>query len=140
MRTRFAVVVAAMSLAATPLASPAQTTTDAPARRPEAIVDLATEEGLRLVRGQWRYSDVASVDGEHRGPGADLRASGPPNRAYDISPHAGGAGFDDSAWAVLPASQLTSRRTAGRLSFNWYRIKITIPDRVGRFDPTGSTV
>ncbi len=140
MRTRFAVVVAAMALAATPLAAVAQSTADAPARRPEAIVDLATEEGARLVRGQWRYSDVSIVDVDHRAPGPDLRASGSTNRAYDIAPHAGVTGFDDSAWPVLPASQLTSRRTAGRLSFNWYRIKITIPDRVGRFDPTGSTV
>jgi len=28
----------------------------------------------------------------------------------------------------------------GRLSFNWYRTKVTIPDRVGSFDPTGATV
>src|SRR5262249_26520722 len=128
------------ALVAMPGATPAQSTTDAPARRPEAIIDLATEEGVRLVKGQWRYSDVTIVDVAHRSPGADLRASGPANRAHDIAPLAGVAGFDDSKWTVLPASQLTSRRTAGRLSFAWYRITVTIPDRVGGFDPTGSTV
>ena len=25
------------------------------------------------------------------------------------------------------------------LAFNWYRIKLTIPERIGDFDPTGST-
>jgi gluconolactonase len=33
------------------------------------------------------------------------------------------------------------RRLAnGRVCFNWYRIDVTIPERVGDFDPTGSTV
>jgi gluconolactonase len=39
----------------------------------------------------------------------------------------------------LPGSRLDVRNGNGRLSFNWYRIKVTIPDRVGSFDPTGST-
>jgi gluconolactonase len=30
-------------------------------------------------------------------------------------------------------------RGHGHLSFNWYRIRLTIPERVGGFDPTGST-
>ena len=131
--------VTALVLAASPLAAAAQVTSDAPARRPEAIIDLATEEGVRLVEGRWRYSDVKIVEVEHRGPGPDLRASGPPTRAWDIAPHAGAADFDDSGWEVLPASRLDARKTAGRLAFNWYRIKITVPERIGRFDPTGST-
>ena len=131
--------VTALVLAASPLAAAAQVTSDAPARRPEAIIDLATEEGVRLVEGRWRYSDVKIVEVEHRGPGPDLRASGPPTRAWDIAPHAGTADFDDSGWEVLPASRLDARKTAGRLAFNWYRIKITVPERIGRFDPTGST-
>jgi gluconolactonase len=118
----------------------AQVTQDAPAGRPAAIVDLATEEGVRLVQGQWRYSDVRIVEVDHRAPGPDLRPSGSPNRTYDIAPHAGAADFDDSGWAVLPAAQLETRTGNGRLGFAWYRIKVTIPDRVGPFDPTGSTV
>src|SRR5439155_1985122 len=35
---------------------------------------------------------------------------------------------------------LDKRRSTGRICFNWYRIKLTIPERVGSFDPTGSTV
>jgi len=110
-----------------------------PFGRPDTLVDLRTIEGVRLVKGQWRYSDVKIVEVEHRGPGPDLRASGPPTRAWDIAPHAGAADFDDSGWEVLPASRLDARKTAGRLAFNWYRIKITVPERIGRFDPTGST-
>jgi gluconolactonase len=127
-------------MAAAPAGVAAQVTSDAPAAAPAAIVNLATEAGVRLVRGQWRYSDVQIVDVDHRAPGPDLRPSGPPNRTHDIVPHAGIADFDDTAWARLAPEQLESRRGNGRLSFNWYRIKVTIPDRVGTFDPTGATV
>ena len=54
--------------------------------------------------------------------------------------HAGGAGFDDSKWEIIDPTTLDKRRSAGRLAFNWYRIKITVPERVGNFDPTGSTL
>ena len=118
----------------------AQVTADAPAGRPVAIIDLATDEGARLVRGQWRYSDVRIIEVDHRDPGADLRPSGPPNRTYDITPHAGGPAFDDSAWPLVPASRLQTRRGNGRLSFAWYRMRVTIPERVGTMDPTGSTI
>ena len=129
----------AVVLATGPQAA-AQATTDAPAGRPVAVVDLATDEGLRLVEGQWRYRDVGIVEVAHRAVGPDLRPSGPPNRTYDIAPHAETAGFDDSGWEVLPASRVQARKGNGRLSFNWYRIAVTIPDRIGAFDPTGSTV
>jgi gluconolactonase len=128
-----------VSLTVAPRAS-AQITSDVPAGRPAAIVDLATEQGVRLIKGQWRYRDARIVEVEHRRPGPDLRPSGPPNRTHDITPHAGAADFDDSAWEVLPAAQLDARKGNGRLSFNWYRLKLTIPDRIGSFDPTGSTV
>ena len=32
------------------------------------------------------------------------------------------------------------RLVDGRVCFNWYRITVTIPERVGDFDPTGATV
>ena len=137
---RFFLVLSAIVLASTPAGAAAQTTGDAPAGRPEAIIDLATEEGVRLVKGQWRYSDTKIIEVEHRSPGPDLRPSGPPNKTYDYTPHAGGADFDDAAWETLPASELTARKATGRLCFNWYRIKVTIPEKVGTFDPTGSTV
>ncbi|HSF04166.1 MAG TPA: SMP-30/gluconolactonase/LRE family protein [Methylomirabilota bacterium] len=137
MRARLSGAVALL-LVMTGLAA-AQTTPDAPGGRPVAIVDLSTDEGVRLVKGQWRYHDVTIVDVEHRAPGPDLRPSGPPNRTYDISPHAGAADFDDTAWAALPAAELQARRGNGRLSFNWYRLRVTIPEQIGAFDPTGAT-
>ena len=117
----------------------AQVTTDAPAGRPESIVNLATQEGARLVKGTWRYSEAKIVEIDHHSPGMDLKPSGPPNRTHDIAPHAGAADFDDSSWEILEPEKIDARKSTGRLSFAWYRINVTIPDKLGSFDPSGST-
>jgi len=108
--------------------------------RPDAIVDLRTREGVDLVKGQWRYRDAQIVEVDARAPGADLRPSGPPIRTHDSAPRAGARDYDDSTWMALDPTALEGRRGTGRLSFNWYRITVTIPSKVGAFDPTGSTV
>ena len=137
-RTLVGIGAAALQLsAATALA---QITADAPAVQPDAIVNLATDEGAALVRGQWRYRDARIIEVEHRSPGQDLRPSGPPNRTYDIAPHAGAANFDDAAWDAIAPKGLENRRSNGRLSFGWYRINVTIPEKVGALSTAGTTV
>ena len=139
MESRTVLVVAAvLTLFIQP--SWAQVTGDSPGVRPDAIVDLKTDEGIALVKGQWRYSNVKVIDVDHHSPGADLAPSGPPNRTQDIDVHAGAADFDDSKWEQITPAQLEERRSTGRLCFNWYRTSLTIPDKFGSFDPTGSTV
>jgi gluconolactonase len=61
-------------------------------------------------------------------------------QTWDIEPRAGGADFNDASWPTLPAGTLAQRRGNGKLSFNWYRIALTIPAQVGGFDTRGSTV
>ncbi len=107
---------------------------------PAAVIDLRTREGASLVKGQWRYSDIRVAEVDFRGAGPDLKPSGPPVKTYDYTPRAGAADFDDSGWQAIDAATLDQRRATGKLSFNWYRMTITIPDRVGTFSTTGSTV
>ncbi|MCI0587774.1 MAG: SMP-30/gluconolactonase/LRE family protein [Planctomycetes bacterium] len=118
----------------------AQSAFDPFARRPDAIVDLRTREGVALVRGEWRFSEARIVEVDHRAPGPDLKPSGAPTRTRDVEPKAGAADFDDSSWEVLDPSTLEGRRSKGRLSFAWYRFRFTVPEKVGGLDPTGSTV
>jgi gluconolactonase len=108
--------------------------------RPDALVDLRTAEGLGLVRGEWRYSDTTIIQTDFHAPGPDLKPSGRPIKAYDYTPKAGAADFDDSEWETLDPAALESRRSSGKLSFSWYRTRITIPERVGSFGTTGATV
>src|SRR5436190_11006910 len=107
---------------------------------PDAVVDLQTAQGAALAAGQWRYAGarVEEIDfvevADHLGPGEV------PNRTYDVVPHAEGADFDDSGWEVLAPADTMRRLSTGRVCFNWYRTEVTIPERVGSFDPTGATV
>ncbi len=132
-----------LAWAALTLAGPAaavQVTTDAPAGRAQAIVDLMTTAGVRSVNGVWKYRNAEIVEVEHRNPGPDLRPSGTPNRTRDIVPKAGAAGFDDTDWESFDGPDLTKRRTNGRLAFGWYRLNITVPETVGPFSTRGSMV
>lgn len=117
----------------------AQTHPFVPTGRRAAAIDLQTAAGVRLVKGEWRYSDTKIVEVDFTGPGADGQPTGSPVTTYDYTPHAGGADFDDSRWEAIDPTSLSKRRGYGRLGFNWYRIKLTIPERVGDFDPSGST-
>jgi gluconolactonase len=110
--------------------------------RPDAVVDLQTEEGVALVGGTWRYSDAAVSEIAFVDVGSDDDPLGPgdiPNRTYDIAPHAQSPDFDDSGWRVLSPEETMLRLGNGRVSFNWYRIEVTVPERIGNLDPTGST-
>src|SRR3954454_21532435 len=108
--------------------------------RPDAIIDLQTGEGARLVHGEWRYSDADVQEIDFVEVGADLAPSGGPNRTYDLLPHAEATDYDDSTWRVLEPADTMLRLANGRVCFNWYRIEVTIPPRVGDLDPTGSAV
>ena len=111
--------------------------------RPDAIIDLQSDAGVELVGGQWRYSDaeVAEIDFVQVGSAEDPLGPGDlPNQTYDVVPHAEGADFDDSGWRTMAPEETMLRLGNGRVSFNWYRIAVTIPQRVGDLDPTGSTV
>ena len=111
-----------------------------PYGRPDATIDLRTKEGTQLVKGAWRYSDVQIIETDFRAPGPDLKPSGKPTKTYDYRPHAGAADFDDSHWVLLDSETLEARRSTGKVCFNWYRINVTIPDKVGKLDTRGSTV
>src|SRR2546428_8261644 len=139
-RTLLVAVTTAVALGAGTLGAATQTTPDAPVGKPEALIDLATENGVRLVKGQWRYSDTKIIEVDFRGPGEDKQPTGDPIKTYDFTPHAAWRDFDDSESDAVEPATLDKRRSTGKLCFNWYRITVTIPKRVGSFDPTGSTV
>lgn len=110
-----------------------------PYGRPDATIDLRTSEGVQLVKGRWRYSDVKIINVDFRGPGADLKPSGAPIKTYDYAPHAGAADFDDSKWSSIDPTTLDARRAGGKVCFNWYRINITIPEKVAAMQTAGTT-
>jgi gluconolactonase len=133
-RPRFAPILLGWLFTAVASAAP-----QLPEGQPLATVDLATAEGVALVKGEWRYRDADIVTVDFRAAGPDGQPTGRPVKTHDIAPHAGGRDFDDRAWEVIAPEALATRRGNGRLSFGWYRIRITIPARIGGVDPRGST-
>jgi gluconolactonase len=109
-------------------------------RGPAATIDLGSDAGAQLVRATWRYSDARIVDTSFRAPDAHGQPTGAPLATHDIVPHAGAVGFDDSKWPVIAPASLGERRGSGRVSFNWYRLSLTVPQRVGEFAAEGAEV
>jgi gluconolactonase len=111
--------------------------------RPDAIVDLQTDDGAALVGADWRYADarVDEIDFVELGSPEDPLGPGTvPNRTYDVVPHAESVDYDDSDWRVLEPQQTMDRLGSGRVCFNWYRTNVTLPERVGATDIRGTTV
>lgn len=107
---------------------------------PLASVDLATRDGAALMQARWRYSDTRIVQVAFYDPGADGQPGSRGNMTYDIVPQAGARDFDDAGWEAIDAMTLSKPRGHGHLGFNWYRVRLTIPERIGGVDTTGTTV
>jgi hypothetical protein len=90
-----------------------------------AQIDLMKKEGTDLVKGVWRRHLVKF----HTGPNKN-----------EIEPKAHGS-FDDSKWEALEDPALLKKTYGpGKFSMAWYRIKVTIPEKVGEQDVTGKAV
>jgi len=139
---RFRLVLASAALLAGlfPLLAHAQVTGDPPFLRPDAIVDLRTREGAGLVRATWKFHEARIVPGTNRAPGPDLRASGAPVKTLDLEPRAGAVDVDERGWEAVDPPALEARRGPGKVSFGWYRLALTLPERIGPVPVAGSTV
>jgi gluconolactonase len=139
-RLRWVVASAALLAGLLPLLAQAQVSGDPPFQRPDAIVDLRTRAGAELVKATWRFSEARVVAGTNRAPGPDLRASGAPVKTQDLEPRAEAADFDDRGWELVDPPALEARRGNGKVSFAWYRLALTVPERIGPVPVAGSTL
>jgi hypothetical protein len=90
-----------------------------------AEIDLMKQSGTDLVKGVWRRHLVEF----HTGP-----------KKNEIEPKAHGK-FDDSKWeAVTDPALLKKTYGPGKFSMAWYRIQVTIPEKVNGKDIAGSAV
>jgi hypothetical protein len=77
-------------------------------------VDLMTSAGVEAVKGEWRHHEVTTGVGP---------------KQNELEPKAHGK-FDDSKWQVLQPETLKKGIGPGKYSWCWYRIQVTIPDKV----------
>ena len=106
-----------------------------PSLVPVKVIDLMTAEGSAIFGAQWKTMEAKIVEGA-----AIANAMPGYKTSYDIQPHAGEPGFDDSSWPIIGAKGLADRRGGGKVSFIWYRASLTIPAKIGDFDTSGATV
>jgi gluconolactonase len=98
------------------------------------VVDLMTPEGSAAFGAQWKTMEAKIVDTK------PIPEALPEYKtAYDIQPHAGEGGYDDSKWPTIEAKDLSARRSGGHVAFIWYRASLTIPAKVGNFETAGAT-
>ena len=79
-------------------------------------LDLEDAEDLRAANARWRFAP-GLVPGEPN-EGLTARLAGSPARLGD---------YDDSGWETCDNIQETQ---SSGFTFGWYRIAVTIPDRV----------
>src|SRR6266850_947105 len=131
-------MIATVAIAQAPAAPPANQAPQPPAPQippalvPSHVVDLMTEDGITAFNARWKTMEAKIVEG----PALPNALAGY-KTSYDISPHAGEEGFDDSSWPTIDAKGLSDRRGGGKVSFVWFRTSLTIPARIGNFDTAG---
>jgi len=104
-----------------------------PSIPPTYVVDLMTAQGSATFGAQWKVSDVKIVEVP-----AIQGAMPQYKTTYNIEPRAGGSDFDDSKWPTIEPKDLAARRSGGHVAFMWYRTNLTIPAKIGDFDPSGA--
>lgn len=104
-----------------------------PSLPPSFVANLMTQQDASALSVQWKTMDARIVDVK------PVEGAMPQYKTtYDIAPHAGEAGFDDSKWPAIAPQDLAARRSGGHVAFVWYRTNLTIPAKVGNFDTTGA--
>ncbi|MBL8798649.1 MAG: hypothetical protein JNM56_32445 [Planctomycetia bacterium] len=96
-----------------------------PAGKEVAKIDLLKADGVGLIKGVWRRHPITLHAGEKKN---------------EIEPKAHGAFKDDDWEKVEDPALLTKAWGPGKLSMGWYRLKVTIPEKVGDVNVAGTSV
>ena len=93
---------------------------------PRATLNLQDSDDLKAVNGVWRFAGGLVPGEPNEGVVSELEGS--PARLTD---------YDDSGWAIC--HDLTKWHSRG-VAFAWYRIRITLPERVAGRELSGMRV
>lgn len=95
-----------------------------PSGKEVAKINLMDQAGVDLVKGAWKRRDIEV----HVGP-----------KKNEIAPKAHGK-FDDSQWETVDPAKLKDPYGVGKFSMAWYRIKVTVPEKVGEVSTAGKAL
>ena len=109
-----------------------------------AVIDLRTSEGSQLAKTQWKSLNAQIVAAKFNAPGPSdkdqmpIYPTGKSITTNTLSPRFGTPEFEQAKWETVAATDLETRRGNGLLSHVWYRIQVTIPEKVAAFATAGS--
>ena len=112
--------------------------------KPQAVADLKTIEGAALVNAGWYVQPAHIVDADFKLPGAAandvlmLYPTGAAVKTHGIHPQINAVDFDKNFMAIKPTS-LEMRAGTGLVSMAWYKVELTIPEKIGSLDTKGTT-
>lgn len=105
----------------------------APLIPPAYAADLTTVAVMSAFGAQWRNMDVKIIEVTAMPTGAPKWKT-----TYDLQPKAEAANFDDTAWPMIEPKDLREQRGGGHLYMTWFRTTLTIPNKIGDYDPAGT--
>jgi gluconolactonase len=120
----------------------AQETRELAIHRPFAVVDLRNPTTASLVQSNWQVCDAAIREVSFKAPAPSATDMHPiyPNgktvTTHNIYPSL--ADLDKVSWSAI--KDLEERKGNGKLSFVWYRTRITLPQTLGNKTIAGSSV
>ena len=97
--------------------------------RPDAVVDLDTEHGLRLVRGSWAVREVTLAPATFRRAAPDLTPTGPEAPTFDVGPDPGRRRSMTPRGYPCPPGGCTT--ASARPSSLPGRLRAVVPDAIG---------
>ncbi len=112
--------------------------------KPDAIADLKTSDGARLVQAKWFVQPAHIHEVAFKKPGPSptdallLYPTGITTQTHNVHPQIGSADFDKGFEAIKP-EDLEQRQGTGLVSFVWYKVELTIPQTIGNWHTTGGT-
>ena len=114
--------------------------------KPQAIADLRTKEGAALLNAKW-YVQPAHIQnqqfylpGPQKGGGdaLPLYPTGTQIQTQILHPQVGSEDFEKGFTEISP-QDLEKRQGTGLFSFVWYKIELTIPQKIWKINASGTT-
>lgn len=122
----------------------AQETRQLAVDKPDAVADLKTLAGAALVNASWSVQPAHITEADFRLPGASstdmllLYPTGAKIKTHTIHPQVNAPDFNKAFTAIQP-TDLEMREGMGLVSMAWYKVELTIPDRIGKLPAKGTT-
>jgi gluconolactonase len=122
----------------------AQETRQLAVEKPQAIADLRSKSGAAWVNAKWYVQPAHITEADFKLPGRSgsdamlLYPTGMAVKTNTLHPQIGAPDFNAQFRPIQP-TDLEMREGMGLVSFVWFKVDLTIPQKIGKLNTTGTT-